>query len=108
MKTIERNINGVIVNQRGRDNYFLLSDILAIITKCNEGKKKRDRFSFKKYKKSKSTKRFLKHLKRELNIKKPFKPERKSKWVNPIVALDILSHACPKFRSDILSYANYF
>ena len=36
MKTIERNINGVIVNQRGRDNYFLLSDILAVVTKCNE------------------------------------------------------------------------
>lgn len=108
MKTIERNISGVIVNQRGRDNYFLLSDILAVVTKCNEGKKKRDKFSFKKYKKSKSTKRFFKYLRKELNIKKPFKPEKKSKWVSPLVALDILSSACPKFRADILTYANSF
>lgn len=97
---IERNINGIIVNQRGRDNYFLLKNILAV---CRKGK-----FSLKKYKKSKSTKRFLKHLKKEHNIKKPFKPERKEKWVSPLVALDMLYQACPKMRSDILAYANFF
>lgn len=101
---IERNINGIIVNQRGRDNYFLLKDILAVANKCA----KKGKFSFKKYKKSKSTKRFLKHLRKEHNIKKPFKPERKEKWVSPLAALDILYHACPKMRSDILSYANFF
>lgn len=104
MESIDRELEGVIVRQRTKDNYFNLNDILCLVD-SERIKQRLSRINFDKFLLTDNVKAFLIALETEIGSK-PYIRGAKNRdgWVHPYFALKILTYHNPQFEVKVYKW----
>lgn len=104
MLTTDRELDGVKVRQRTKDNFFALDDILAVGKLFRLRHKLKD-ISFHHYMQTDNMQYFLEALKQEENCEPYIKgAKNRTGWIHPYLAYKILLHFNPKFEVKVYKW----
>lgn len=104
MESIDREIDGLIIKQRTKDEFFNLTNVLFL---CDKWRNEQglNRFLFDQYLLSDNVKAFLAELEREIGVKPYIKATKSSAgWIHPFFAIKILLHCNPVFEVKVYKW----
>lgn len=104
MESQDRLLDGVIIRQRTKDEFFATEDITLLCDRwCYENKK--PRFDINQYFRLDSTKNFIEALKKKKKCEVVYKGTRKNTgWIHPHIFLDLLLWINPEFKVTIYDW----
>lgn len=104
MESVDRELCGVIVKQRTKDEFMRLNDVLYIVDKVRL-EKREERIKFERFLLLDNVKEFLKVLKNKIGTEPYIKgAKNRSGWIHPFFAIKILTHYNPAFEVEVYSW----
>lgn len=104
MDTIDRELCGINIQQRTKDSFLNLGDILYILDTQRIKERKR-RINFSAFLQLENIQCFLQALEKEINAKPYLKATKSSPgWIHPFFAIKILTHFNPKFEIQVYKW----
>lgn len=105
MESIDRELNGVIVRQRTKDEFMCLEDVLYTINKTRIENGSREMINFAMFLQTDNIKEFLSALKAKIGTEPYIKgAKNRSGWIHPFFAIKILTHYNPAFEVEVYSW----
>lgn len=105
METRDRELNGVIIRQRTKDEFFNLNDIVFCVEESIRKYKRGARINFSDFIQQQNIKAFLKELENEIGCNPYIKgAKNRSGWIHPFFAIKILTHFNPKFEIQVYKW----
>lgn len=106
MESVDRELCGIIVRQRTKDEFLNLDDVTNIVyqARIQSGLGAKG-FNFSNWLTSDNTKEFLAELEKEIG-KPPYikGAKNRSGWIHPFFAVKILTHYNPKFEVKVYKW----
>lgn len=104
MESQDRLLEGIIIRQRTKDEFFSISDVSLLCDRwCYENKK--PRFDINQYFRLDSTKRFMEKLKEEKKCEVHIAQRgKKEGWIHPYIFLDLILWINPEFKVTIYDW----
>ena len=104
MESIDRELCGIIVRQRTKDNYFALKDVIAVGNKWRF-ENSLEPIKAERYFALESTKQFIEALK-EIKDCEPYirARGRGESWIHPHIMIDILLWVNPQFKIQVYDW----
>lgn len=105
MESIDRELCGVIVRQRTKDDYFALKDVIAVGNKWRLQQGIYESIRAERYFALESTKQFISALK-EIKDCEPYirARGRGESWIHPHIMIDILLWVNPHFKIQVYDW----
>lgn len=105
MESIDRELCGIIVRQRTKDDYFALKDVIAVGNKWRLENKVYEIIRPERYFALESTKQFISALKETKDCEPYIKARgRGESWIHPHIMIDILLWVNPHFKIQVYDW----
>lgn len=104
VESVDRELAGVIIKQRTKDDYFSLKDVLLV---CNKSyiEQGRGAFNLNNFLSANNTKLFISELEKR-EQKRVYYPRAKGKegWIHPYLCIKMLIYSNPKFEIKVYDW----
>lgn len=104
MESQDRLLDGVIIRQRTKDEFFAISDVVLLCDRwCYENNK--PRFDINQYFRLEASKKFIEALKKKKNCEVVYKGKKgNTGWIHPHLFLDLILWINPEFKVTIYDW----
>ena len=105
MESIDRELCGIIVRQRTKDDYFALKDVIAVGNKWRLKQGIYESIRPERYFALESTKQFIEALKETKDCEPYIRARgRGESWIHPHIMIDILLWVNPQFKIQVYDW----
>lgn len=106
MLSKDRELEGVLIQQRTKDGYFCIQDAFKAINKVRSAKEL-PILNFEAYLRVKANQEFLEVLKESEGVEHPYTRARgrsQGTYCHPLLMIDIFMWSCPEFKLKVLKW----